>query len=197
MNTEIIKLENLIENPNNTRIHTEKQIKEFVKSIEMFGVVRPIVVDENNMILIGHGLKKSLESMGRTEAEVLRMTGLTDNEKKKLLLSDNKIYSLGVDDFDMIDELIKGMQDFEIPGYDPENLEMLYGASSLVESEAEFKQNEEEIKERIEKQTEVKEIKPSEIPVPKAVQEARAEQKVEDSRKYVICPHCGGKVYVS
>lgn len=194
MQTETISIDQLKENPNNTRIHTDKQITEFVKSIEMFGVVRPIVVDENNMILIGHGLKKALVAMGRETAEVLRLTGLSEVEKNKLLLSDNKIYSLGVDDYDMIDKLIRDMQDFEIPGYDAQNLEMLYGVSSLVESHAEFKQTEKQIKDRIEKQEEAKEKAPAgEIVAPKAVQEARAEQM---EKKFVICPHCGGKVYV-
>ena len=198
MKIELIDISELKDNPNNTRIHTDKQIKEFAKSIEMFGVVRPIVVDENNMILVGHGLKKTLIELGRTEAEILRVTGLSDNEKKKLLLSDNKIYSLGVDDFDMIDELIKEMQDFEIPGYDSENLEMLYGASSIAEETAEFKQKEEEVQQRLVKQEEAKAIPIHEIPVPKSVQQARQEQKaLEDDRKFVLCPHCGGKVYVS
>ena len=194
MKTEKIKLSELVENPNNTRIHPERQIKEFVKSIEMFGVVRPIVVDENNMILIGHGLKKALEMIGKEEADVLRIVGLSENEKKKLLLSDNKIYSLGVDDFDMIDSLIKEMQDFEIPGYSPENLEMLYGVSGLAEEQAQFKQSEEEIAKRLEIQEKAKIVAENGgIVASKEVQQAREEQK---EKKFIICPHCGGKVYV-
>lgn len=197
MQTEKMKISDLVENPNNTRIHPERQIKEFIKSIEMFDVVRPIVVDENNVILIGHGLKKALETMGRTEVDVLKISGLSDVKKKKLLLSDNKIYSLGVDDFEVIDNLIKEMQDFDIPGYDAENLEMLYGASSLVENYAEFKQSEEQIQERIEKQEAAKiAVENSEIPVSTHVQEARQEQS-QISEKFVVCPHCGEKVYVS
>lgn len=205
MNIETVKISELLENPNNTRIHTERQIKEFSKSIEKFGVVRPIVVDENNMILIGHGLKKALEALGRSEAEVMRVNNLSESDKKKLLLSDNKIYDLGVDDFDAIDKLIREMQDFDIPGYDPENLEMLYGASSLVESSAEFKQNEADVQKRIEKQNLVKQEE--EIKVPASVETARAEAvshpktpaviTSESDKPFIICPHCGGKVYVS
>lgn len=196
MQTEKISIDQLVENPNNTRIHTDKQIKEFSRSIEMFGVVRPIVVDENNMILIGHGLKLALEALGRSEVDILRVTGLSEKEKKKLLLSDNKIYDLGVDDFDAIDQLIRDLQDFEIPGYDAKNLEMLYGASSLAKDEAEFKQSEAEIEKRIEKQQKAQEQLETEgtFQASPVVQKAREEQQKEN---FVICPHCGGKVYVN
>ena len=196
MRLEKISIESLVENPNNTRIHTEKQIKEFARSVEMFGVVRPIVIDENNMILIGHGLKLALETLGRSEVDVLRMIGLSDTEKKKLLLSDNKIYDLGVDDFDAIDQLIREMQDFEIPGYDANNLEMLYGVSSLAKDQAEFKQYEEEIQKRMERQQKADEMLKTNgtFQASPAVQQAREEQRREN---FVICPHCGGRVYVS
>lgn len=196
MQTEKVNIELLVENPNNTRIHTEKQIKEFARSIEMFGVVRPIVIDENNMILVGHGLKLALEYLGRKEVDALRVVGLSEKDKKKLLLSDNKIYDLGVNDFDMIDQLIRDMQDFEIPGYDSKNLEMLYGASSLAQDEAEFKQSEEEVQKRIEKQQKAEQHveQNGSINTPPSVQKAREEQQKEN---FVICPHCGGKVYVS
>ena len=40
----------------NVRMHTQTQLKEFVRSIEMFGQYRPIVVDETGTILAGNGL---------------------------------------------------------------------------------------------------------------------------------------------
>ena len=46
----------------NVRIHTEQQLREFERSVRMFGQIRPIVVDENNVILAGNGLyERSLE----------------------------------------------------------------------------------------------------------------------------------------
>lgn len=194
-----LKLSMLVENPDNTRIHTDRQIAEFAKSIDMFGVIRPIVVDENNMILVGHGLKKALEYMGKEEAECLVLTGLSDTQKKKLLLSDNKIYKLGVDDFDVIDRLMHEMNDFEIPGYNPEDLELIYGASSVAEDANEFKMKEEVVKERIEKSEKIDEIKHdgSDIDVPASVQEQREKyQEAQADNKFIICPNCGEKIYV-
>lgn len=50
----------------NVRMHTDKQLTEFRRSVEMFGQIRPIVIDENNVMLAGNGLYETLLSMGRT-----------------------------------------------------------------------------------------------------------------------------------
>lgn len=93
-----MKLASLKMPEKNVRIHSEKQVKEFVRSLDAFGQIRPIVVDEDNTILAGNGLYAALMAKGETEADVYVMKGLSPNEKKKLMLADNKIYSLGVDD---------------------------------------------------------------------------------------------------
>ena len=49
----------------NVRIHSDKQINEFIRSIDMFDQIRPIVVDENYTILAGNGLYAALTAMGR------------------------------------------------------------------------------------------------------------------------------------
>lgn len=74
----------------NVRMHTDKQLKEFRRSVEMFGQIRPIVVDEAGVILAGNGLYETLLSMGRTEADCYVVSGLTEAQKKKLMLADGK-----------------------------------------------------------------------------------------------------------
>ena len=51
-----MKLVDLVKPEKNVRIHTEQQLKEFQRSVKMFGQIRPIVVDENNVILAGNCL---------------------------------------------------------------------------------------------------------------------------------------------
>ena len=55
MNKDKIKVSELIEYKNNAKIHTKKQIRQIANSIEEFGFNDPIEIDENNMILSGHG----------------------------------------------------------------------------------------------------------------------------------------------
>ena len=107
----------------NVRMHTDKQLKEFRRSIEMFGQIRPIVVDEGGVILAGNGLYETLLSMGRTEADCYVVTGLTEAQKKKLMLADNRVFDLGVDDLSALDAFVLELKDdLDIPGYEEDLL---------------------------------------------------------------------------
>ena len=107
----------------NVRMHTDKQLKEFRRSVEMFGQIRPIVVDEDGVILAGNGLYETLLSLGRTEADCYVVSGLTEVEKKKLMLADNRVFDLGVDDLAALDAFILELKDdLDIPGYEEDLL---------------------------------------------------------------------------
>ena len=119
------KLSDLHSPEKNVRIHSEKQTKEFIRSLEAFGQIRPIVVDEDNTILAGNGLYAALVAKGETAADCYVVTGLSENEKKKLMLADNKIYTLGTDDLEVFDEWLRELNDIDIPGYDEELLQTI------------------------------------------------------------------------
>lgn len=128
MNVETIRLTDLKPLETNVRRHSEKQIDELMRSLKQFGQTRAIVVDEKNEILIGNGLYYALVKMGAETAQVFRKTGLTEIQKKKLVLSDNKIYALGSDDYDGINSFVNAITkagDFDIAGFDTYTLEML------------------------------------------------------------------------
>lgn len=118
MKLEVVKINDLKPLEKNVRKHNDKQIDELIKSVEQFGQTRAMVIDEDNNILIGNGLYFALVKMNKADVQCYRKTGLSEVEKKKLILSDNKIYSLGADNYD------------EINNYNPnkvseQNLELL------------------------------------------------------------------------
>lgn len=123
MNVVKLPLGELRKPERNVRLHSNKQISEFKRSVEMFGQIRPIVVDESHTILAGNGLFDALKALGRTDADCYVVTGLTEAEKKKLMLADNRIFNLGIDDVQAFDDIIAELEgDVDIPGYDPELL---------------------------------------------------------------------------
>ena len=201
-----LKLSTLKPPEKNVRIHSEKQVKEFVRSLEAFGQIRPIVVDEDHTILAGNGLYAALMAKGEEEADVLVMKGLSPNEKKKLMLADNKIYSLGVDDMDVFEEFLKDLgDDLEIPGYDLELLEtitadmndvdeMLSGYGTVDES---TKERIADTAQKYEAQEAVhaeaaEEIKPAQPP-----SESTAEGHGEPlPKRFIQCPECGHKIWL-
>src|SRR5699024_3895928 len=89
----------------NVRMHSQKQIKEYCRSISKYGQTKPMVIDEDGVILIGNGLYDALLAMGRESGSCMVKAGLTEKEKKKLMLADNRIYSLGVDNMSVFDEI--------------------------------------------------------------------------------------------
>jgi len=194
-------LSELKENALNTRQHNQKQIEEFKKSINKFDVIRPIVIDDDNVILAGHGLFIALRELGRTDADVVVMHGLSDKDKKKLLLADNKIYSLGNDNYSAIENILKELaidSDFEVPGYDADTLEDLYGIRS-VEKEAEsgsmgtMQDIPSDVTQKVSDE-EIEQVASYTPDTQERVKEARNE--AVENRKFVICPNCGEKIWL-
>lgn len=204
MNVVKMPLSTLKRPERNVRMHTEKQLKEFERSVTMFGQIRPIVVDDERTILAGNGLYETLLRMGWTEADVLQMQGLSDSQKKKLMLADNKIYGLGVDDLDSFDAILNELQDdLDIPGFDEELLKsMVSQASEVTEKLQEYGTlDDEEIgeirvaRERKEQYMAAESEEPADEPEDAAVATPAVEER-EPVRQYVICPHCGKKVWL-
>ena len=140
MNSIYMKLTDLVRPEKNIRIHTEQQLREFERSVKMFGQIRPIVVDENNVILAGNGLYETLLRLDYEEALVYQYTDLTENQKKKLMIADNKIFSLGIENLDTLNAFLEELQDdLDIPGYDSEILQqMIADAEDVTEKLSEY-----------------------------------------------------------
>ena len=82
----------------------------------MFGQIRPIVIDENNVILARNGLFDTLNTMGKETAEVYQYSNLTENQKKKLMIADNKIFNLGIENLDTLNSFLEELNgDLDIP----------------------------------------------------------------------------------
>lgn len=113
----------------NVRKHPPKQIKELVRSLEAFGQTRPVVVDENNVILAGNGLVQAMQEAFWESADVLVKRGLTQDQKRKLMLVDNKMSFLGVTDYDVqfeyLESIIKDTGAYDVPGFEADMLEAL------------------------------------------------------------------------
>jgi DNA modification methylase len=75
----------------NPRTHSPKQIRQLAESIRQFGFTTPILVDEDNRILAGHGRVEAAKQVGLTQVPTIRLTDLTVAQKRAYLLADNKL----------------------------------------------------------------------------------------------------------
>lgn len=186
----------------NVRMHTDKQLAEFRRSVEMFGQIRPIVIDEQGVILAGNGLYETLLMIGKTEADCYVVSGLTEAQKKKLMLADNRVFDLGVDDLDVLDAFVLELKDdLDIPGFDEDLLKaMVMESDEASETLAEYgtvdTEKVEEILGNHEKQEARVEaaVQKAEEYMPEA--QAPAHGAEEQSRRFVICPKCGERVWL-
>lgn len=88
----IVKLSDIKLNEDNPRTITAKQMKRLVKSIQDFPEMtelRPIVVDENNVILGGNMRYRAMLQLGYEQTEVVKVSGLTDEQKREFIIKDN------------------------------------------------------------------------------------------------------------
>ena len=199
MNVVKKKLADLKSPDKNLRLHTDKQIAEFKRSVDMFGQIRPIVIDENNVMLAGNGLYQTLMELGWTEASCYVATGLTDAQKKKLMLADNRIFDLGVDDMAAFDAFILELKDdLDIPGFDEDMLksfvmdardadELLSGYGIVPDDRAEeMRSTRDRYDNREASDAEsAEEHTPSEAPGSEA-----------ETLRLLICPKCGERIWL-
>lgn len=92
----------------NARIN-DHAVDAVAESIRQCEYIAPIVVDENKVILAGHTRWKALKKLGRTEVECIVKTGLTDEQKRKYRLLDNKTGELADWDFDLLTDELEGL----------------------------------------------------------------------------------------
>jgi len=116
----------------NARVHAEAQVAQIAASIQEFGFVNPVIIDENGEIIAGHGRVLAAQRMGLAEVPTIERAGLSDAQKRGLRLADNKIaLNSGWDEKLLAEELaaLTGIEGFdvEITGFDGAEIDKLVG----------------------------------------------------------------------
>ena len=103
-----VNVSELIPYENNPR-KNDKAVGPVSESIRQTGYNNPIIVDENMVILAGHTRVKSLKKIGIQQVEVMQVTGLTEEVKKKYRLLDNKAGEFASWDYVALMEEMEGL----------------------------------------------------------------------------------------
>jgi len=188
MKTIEIDIEKLAHPEKNVRVHPEHQIAEFSRALKMFGQTRPVVIDEKNTILAGNGLVMAMKANGEKKVFAIRYDNLSAKEKKKLMMSDNRIFELGSDNRGNTNDFLAefaGVGDFDIPGFDEEIIKMLTATPEEIDEQLRDYGN--EISER------------SDAPAsdaPKATAPVLETGMPKEEGEQIRCPHCGEQVWL-
>jgi DNA modification methylase len=111
MQIEKRQLSELIPYINNSRKHSDDQVTQIAASIKEFGWTNPILVDGDNGIIAGHGRIMAAKKLGMTEVPVIELAHLSKEQRKALIIADNKLALNSDWDSNLLAIELKDLQD--------------------------------------------------------------------------------------
>lgn len=133
MKLETKKIDDLIPYARNARTHSDAQVAQIAASIKEFGWTNPVLVDEENSIIAGHGRVAAARKLGLKEVPVIEISGLSKNQIKALILADNKLALNAGWDLDLLalelQELQLNEYDIKVIGFDAKELDQIFSNS--------------------------------------------------------------------
>lgn len=119
---EYIETSELIAYEKNARIHSEEQVDQVAASITEFGFTNPVLVNDDNVLIAGHGRLAAAESIGMDQVPAIRLKGLTDRQQKALRIADNQLGLNATWDLDLLAAELSDLEnadfDIDLIGFD-------------------------------------------------------------------------------
>lgn len=131
MKIEQIQTEKLIPYARNSKLHSEAQVGQIAASIREFGFNNPVLIDKDNGIIAGHGRVLGAQKLGIESVPCLRLSHLTDIQKRAYIIADNRLSETGGGwDTEMLALEIEDLRledfDIDLTGFDADALEAMF-----------------------------------------------------------------------
>ena len=102
MQIEQLKVGDLIPYVNNSRTHSDEQVMQVASSIKEFGFTNPILIDNDSGIIAGHGRLMAAKKLGLDEVPCIRLSHLSETQKRAYVIADNKLALNSGWDFELL-----------------------------------------------------------------------------------------------
>lgn len=124
-----VSIDKLIPYARNSRTHSEAQVAQIAASIKEFGFVNPVLIDESDGLIAGHGRVMAARKLGIDKVPCIRLSHLDENQKRAYIIADNKLaLNAGWDD-EMLALEINDLQDagfdLALTGFSDEEIDKL------------------------------------------------------------------------
>ena len=100
---------------NNARLHSDEQIDQIAQSIEEFGFLNPVLVDDQYTILAGHGRVMGAKKLGLDTVPTIQIKHLSESQKKAYIIADNQIALNAGWDKNILKIELESLADFDYP----------------------------------------------------------------------------------
>ena len=129
---ELVRIATLRPHDRNARTHSTEQIQKIARSIERFGFNNPVLIDENNNIIAGHGRVAAAKVLGHDVVPTLRIEHLSEAEKRAFIIADNRLVEKAGWDTAILTIELQGLSDLgfdiELTGFEIPEVEMIFDA---------------------------------------------------------------------
>lgn len=139
MNLEVryIPVDSITPYEKNSRTHSKAQVDQICDSINEFGFTNPILLDETNTIIAGHGRLEAAKKLGHYEVPTILLSGLTDEQKRAYVIADNKLALNAGWDMDALKDEMSILDesgfDLTILGFDHQELASMFDESEELD----------------------------------------------------------------
>jgi len=136
---ETVKLVCIKPNPRNARTHSHRQIKQIVKSIKAFGFTNPVLIDASNLLIAGHGRLEAARNLGLDEVPAIRVGYLSEEQKRALMLADNKIAANAGWDLEILAHELADLStmdlafDIDLTGFEVGEIDLILEAGAVID----------------------------------------------------------------
>ena len=135
------KLSEIKEYKKNSRVHPESQIKQICESIKEFGFNNPILIDEDSVIIAGHGRFMAAKVLGLDVAPCIVLDGLIDEQKKAYVIADNKIHENGEWNEEILKEEIESISksvNVDLLGFSEKEMSKIFDETAGIKIESDL-----------------------------------------------------------
>ena len=125
-----VRIDELRPYENNAKIHGEEQIKQLRRSLREFGFVSPVLIDEDNNLIAGHGRVEAARAEGMTEVPYVLVSELSEAQRRAYIIADNRLAETGEWDAARLKLEMQELQSFgfdaELTGFAMEEIETIH-----------------------------------------------------------------------
>lgn len=133
---EIIPVGQLTPYRKNARTHSKKQIRQIADRMRRFGFTNPVLIDDGGQIIAGHGRIEAAKLLGLTAVPAVRISHLSDAEKRAYILADNRLAEKAGWDREILANELQALIDLEfevdLTGFEAPYVDMVLDAAAEV-----------------------------------------------------------------